>query len=264
MLPVVTSRSNPRVKQLRAALLGQPRLAGGLIAIEGEHLLEEALKSGQAIKSVFLRHEGNETRRLAFHLPEHLEVIYLAADVFASISETQSPQGVAALLVPPSFHLDALLRGRPLLVIAVGLQDPGNLGTILRSAEAFGATGVLTTAGTVSPWNGKCMRASAGACFRMPVVPVSDDVLATLAARSIRLFATVPADGKSATNVNLQQPCALLIGNEGAGLPQEWLTLADARVTIPCVGRAESLNAAVAASILLYEASRQRSPGYGV
>jgi TrmH family RNA methyltransferase len=152
-----------------------------------------------------------------------------------------------------------------LLLVAAGLQDPGNLGTLIRSAEAFGATAVLTTAGTVSEWNQKVLRASAGSVFRVPVVQVAAEQLIALKSQGLRLLAAVAPDSEfdsgseSAANADLTSACALMIGNEGAGLGEEWLALADVRITIPTPGRVESLNAAVAGSLLLYEASRQRA-----
>jgi TrmH family RNA methyltransferase len=178
--------------------------------------------------------------------------------------ETRAPQGVAALLVPPVHALKDVVdeEAAPLILVAGGLQDPGNLGTLVRSAEAFGASGVLTTPGTVSGWNQKALRASAGSIFRTPVVGVGLEELAALKARGVRLLAAVAedyADTVAAPAVDFRGACAVMIGNEGAGLSEELLELADVRVTIPCPGRVESLNAAVAGSLLLYEASRQRS-----
>jgi TrmH family RNA methyltransferase len=150
----------------------------------------------------------------------------------------------------------------PLILIAAGLQDPGNLGTLVRSAEAFGATGVLVTPGTVSAWNQKALRASVGSVFRMPVVAATVEEIAGLKSRSVRLLATVGFDDAetiAAQEMDFSTACALMIGNEGAGLAAEWMEMADARVTIPCPGPVESLNAAIAGSLLLYEASRQRS-----
>src|ERR1700735_3404309 len=117
---VVTSRANPRVKQLRAAFAGQARLASGLIAIEGEDLLEEAVRSGQALKTVFV----SERRDVPDFVPGGVEVVRLANDVFQSCVETQTPQGIAALLVPPVGSVADMLRGTPLLLIAVGFQEP--------------------------------------------------------------------------------------------------------------------------------------------
>ena len=252
---VLTSRANPRVKQLRATFASHARLAQGMIAIEGHHLLEEALTTNQAIKTVFV----SERTEVPDHLPAGIEILRLAQDVFQSCTETQSPQGIAALLVPPVGSVERMLAGVPLLVIAVGLQDPGNLGTLIRSALAFGATGVLTTPGTVSPWNGKAMRASAGAVFRIPVAALDDETMALLEERGIAMLASVKGRGEPVASLDLGRPCALLIGNEGAGLPPEWLALANERVTIPTPGPVESLNAAVAGSLLLYEAARQRA-----
>ena len=254
-MAVVTSRTNPRIKQLRAAFAGQARLASGLIAIEGEHLLQEALRSGQALKTIFL----SERAELPSYVPANVEVIRVANDVFATVADTQTPQGIAALLVPPVGSVESMLAGVPLILIAVGLQDPGNLGTLIRSAEAFGATGVLTTPGSVSPWNGKCLRASAGSVFRVPLASADGDTMERLEQAGIALLAAVKDDATPAGESDLRQPCALLIGNEGAGLSEDWLRMADARITVPCPGWVESLNAAVAGSILLYEASRQRT-----
>lgn len=254
---VVTSRANARVKQLRAAFAGQARLASGLIAIEGEHLLEEALKSGQALKTVFV----SERREIPEFVPRGVEVVRLANDVFQSCVETQTPQGVAALLVPPVGTVDEMLRGTPLILIAVGLQDPGNLGTLVRSAEAFGATGVMTTPGTVSVWNQKAIRASAGSVFRVPVASADAAGMEVLEQQGVRLLAALKDHATAIDEAALVGPIAFLIGNEGAGLSEDWVRMADERVTIPCPGWVESLNAAVAGSLLLYEASRQRRRG---
>lgn len=251
---VITSRANARVKQLRAAFAGQARLASGLIAIEGEHLLEEAVRSNQALKTVFL----SERSQLPDYVPRGIEVLRLASDVLQSCVETQTPQGIAALLVPPVCTVEKMLAGTPLILIAVGLQDPGNLGTLVRSAEAFGATGVLTTPGTVSAWNQKAMRASAGSVFRLPVAMTTPEAMKRLEQQGVKLVAALKDDARAIDEVDLTTACALLIGNEGAGLSDDWVRLADERVTIPCPGWVESLNAAVAGSLLLYEASRQR------
>ena len=251
---VVTSRANARVKQLRAGFAGQARLASGLIAIEGERLLEEALKSGQALNTVFV----SERRDVPEFVPGGVEVVRLANDVFQSCVETQTPQGVAALLVPPVSRVEDMLKGTALILIAVGLQDPGNLGTLVRSAEAFGATGVLTTPGSVSAWNQKAIRASAGSVFRVPIAMADAAALEMLEQQGVTLLAAMKGDALAVDEVSLRGPVAFLIGNEGAGLGEGWVAIADQRVTIPCPGWVESLNAAVAGSLLLYEASRQR------
>lgn len=259
---LISSRTNARVKQLRAAFEGNARLSGGLAAIEGEHLLAEAIRSGIVLKTVFV----TERCELPPGVPRGAEVLRLTEDVFRSAVETQSPQGIAALIAPPVFALEGVVRGTPLILIAAGLQDPGNLGTLVRSAEAFSATGVVTTPGTVGAWNQKALRASVGSVFRVPVVAAALDDVAGLKRRGVRLLAAVGRSGfgtKAAQDVDFRRACAVMIGNEGAGLGDEWMALADERVTIPCPGPVESLNAAVAGSLLLYEASRQRAAKRG-
>src|SRR3977135_332625 len=167
---VISSRANVRVKQLRASFQGHARLSGGMVAIEGDHLLEEALRSGMVLKTVFV----SERREVPKIVPRGVEVMRLTDEVFGSVVETQSPQGVAALMVPPVRVLEDVVGSGGDLVILIlgGVQEPGNLGTLVRSAEAFGAAGVLTTPGTVSAWNQKALRASVGSVFRVPVVGV--------------------------------------------------------------------------------------------
>jgi TrmH family RNA methyltransferase len=256
---IVQSRQNARVKELRAGFARAGRNDQGHISIEGEHLIGEALRSGLQLHTVFIR-TGSERVLDRLSLREE-EVLELPEDIFASAVETESPQGIAALLQPPQFTiLDALAGPRPLVVIAAGLQDPGNLGTVVRSAEAFGASGVIALPGTVSIWNAKSLRASSGSAFRLPVVSASEsEVLALLRERGVKTLATIVDGGVEIADFDLTQPCALLIGNEGGGLSESLLAKADARLTIPCPGPVESLNAAVAASVLLYEAARQRA-----
>jgi TrmH family RNA methyltransferase len=177
---------------------------------------------------------------------------------------TETPQPVAALIEPPRFIWDKILsapqHSAPLILVLAALQDPGNLGAILRSAEAFGATGVVSLPGTVSPWNPKAVRASAGSVFRVPLLAASaNDAFKHLRKAKVQILTSAIHGAQSANAVNLAGPVALLIGNEGNGVPADLAAQADGAITIPCPGPVESLNAAVAASVLLYEASRQRA-----
>lgn len=260
LLPIA-SRQNSRIKQLRAAFAGNLRLSGGLVAIEGEHLLGEALRSGLELEAVFVQ-TGRETLLHKLRLPPTVPTFLLEEDVFAGAVATETPQGIAALVQTPQFAQGNLLPhdAAPLILVAAGLQDPGNLGTLIRSVEAFGAGGIVSLPGTVSAWNQKAIRASAGSIFRVPLVKAkSQDNLAWLHQAGVKIFAAVADDGIPVTAVDLRVPSALLIGNEGAGLSPELIALADERITIPCPGPVESLNAAVAGSLLLYEAARQRA-----
>jgi RNA methyltransferase, TrmH family len=255
----VESRQNARVKELRAGLSRGMRTAHNRIAIEGLHLVQEAVKSGLNLDTVFLQ-EGNEELLQRFPSGD-AEVLILTEDVFLSAAMTEHPQGVAALVEAPPFTVQAMFPSAPgpapLVVIAASLQDPGNLGTLVRSAEAFGATGMILLPGTVSLWNAKTLRASSGSAFRLPVLALTAEAAFTaLRDHGVRILAAVARDGDS--EADLHGPSALLIGNEGSGLPEAWIAHADARVTIPFTGAVESLNAAIAGSVLLYEAMRQR------
>ena len=228
----------------------------GLIAIEGEHLVAEAVRSHLRFASIFLR-DGYAPR---IDLPEDADRFVLPPDVFASVVATEQPQGIAALVHPPAY-LDriALPSASPLILVLAGLQDPGNVGTLLRSAEAFGSTGVLLLPGTASPWNQKALRASAGSAFRVPAISQGEDeALNLLAQQNIPAVAAVARGGTPINKAPLADPVALLIGNEGAGLSDTLIAAAAHRITIPMPGNVESLNAAIAGSLLLYEVSRQR------
>jgi RNA methyltransferase, TrmH family len=262
---IVQSRQNARVKELRAEFARASRTEHGHIAIEGEHLLLEAIATGLNISCLFIR-EGKEPLLDRLQLPESAEILTLPADIFSSAVTTESPQGVAALVTPPVFTLDQIFTApvNPLILIAAGIQDPGNLGTLIRSAEAFGATGFITLPGTVSPWNQKALRASAGSVFRLPVVAAGEaEVFPALESRGIDTLAAVATDGDPLTHHDFTRPAALILGNEGSGISLEILRRATARVTIPTPGPVESLNAAIAGSILLFEASRQRATASG-
>jgi TrmH family RNA methyltransferase len=254
---LIESRQNPRVKELRAALSRSGRTPSGLIAIEGEHLAAEAMRSHLRFAAVFLR-DGYQP---PFAIPEDAEHLLLPADVFASAVSTEQPQGIAALVHPPDFSSDAIFSSRaPLILVLAGLQDPGNVGTLLRSAEAFAASGTLLLPGTASPWNPKALRASAGSAFRVPALNATEaDALALLTQHNIPAIAAVARAGTPVSDAPLAGPCALLIGNEGAGLSDTLIARAAHRITIPMPGNVESLNAAIAGSLLLYEAARQRA-----
>jgi TrmH family RNA methyltransferase len=259
---IVQSRQNSRVKELRAGFARGNRAHETIIAVEGVHLVEEALRCGLRITTLFIR-IGSEALLARMALPLDTELLELPADIFDSAVSTEAPQGIAALLEPRVFQLADLFApptpSTPLLVIAAALQDPGNLGTLIRSTEAFGGTGLIALPGTVSQWNPKTLRASSGSALRLPIVPATEsESLSLLRERGIRTLAATVTGGADAAQLDLTRPIALLIGNEGAGLSDSLIEQADERITIPFPGPVESLNAAIAGSILLYEAARQR------
>ena len=259
----VSSRQNALVKELRRAFLeGEPTAEGG-VAIEGVRIIEEAVRSGLRFQAIFFSESGRKhAARLLPQISSQTEALLLPDQVFSSAVSTETPQGVAALVKLKAAKLEELLDkegGVPLIVGVAGIQDPGNLGTIIRSAEAFGARGVLLGEKTVHATSSKVVRASAGSAFREPLIPVKlADAIRLMKDHGLRVVASSSHKGKPLNQVNLAGPLAVLIGNEGAGLPTEILALADELVTIPHSPRVESLNAGVAAAIVLYEASRQR------
>jgi TrmH family RNA methyltransferase len=257
----VDGRHNGRVKELRRAFREAAPNHQGDVAVEGMHLVEEAIRSGLRLSTVFFSESARpRAHKLLPQLSAHTEILLLPDDIFASAVPSETPQGIAALVRVKSFSLEDLLASEPaLLMMTVGLQDPGNLGTIARSGEAFGATGLLLGEGTVSPWNWKAVRASAGSLFRLPAAKTSpQEALPKLKSHGIRVLATSSHKGTPLWDAELNGPLAIAIGGEGAGLPKEITAHADELIAIPQSAKLESLNAGIAASVVLYEAARQR------
>lgn len=259
---IVQSKQNSRLKELRRLLAHPAQQPGTLAAIEGPNLLEEALRAGLRVDTVFVA-QGAEGLLEGLPLPPQTEVLLTPREVLDSALSTESPQPIAALIETPAWSWEDVFQAKekpaPLLLILAGVQDPGNLGTILRSAEAFGAQAVLSLPGTVSAWNPKAVRASAGSLFRLPLLPCgAEECFAKLRNAGVTIWTTAVHGAEAADCIDLASPVALMIGNEGNGVPPALAALADGAVTIPCPGPVESLNAAVAASVLLYEAARQR------
>ena len=265
----VEGRHNPLVKQLRQAFSRSELTDAGDCAIEGLRILEEAIRSGLRFSSVFFRESAQDrANRLLPQIGAQVETLLLPDKLFDSLVPSESPQGVAALVRLKEFSLDDVterLQVGPLVVLA-GLQDPGNLGTILRSSEAFGSAGVVLGEGTVSAFNSKVARASAGSVFRLPIVHGQgksgtaklEGVSEKLRSQGVRLIATSSHKGTPLDQADLASPAAIFFGNEGSGLPRDLMAKMDEVIAIPHTPQVESLNAGVAASIVLYEAARQR------
>lgn len=278
---VISSRENRWLKRFRSALHGADSGADSAIGVEGPHLVEAALGSGARVEAVLISHSGERhLARLQNKIPADAPILRTTDRLFAGVAATEAPQGIAALVHPREASFDEITRGCPLLVVLAGVQDPGNVGAILRTAEAMGATAAATCSvagvGTSNPRAPKALRASAGSALRLPLMrgAAAATMLLQLRVAGIKSIAACPATpdgavGEGASRalrpweVDWNGPAALWIGNEGAGLPGEIARSADARVTIPQAagsdaGAVESLNAAAAATILLYEAARQR------
>src|SRR5258708_20720945 len=299
----ITSRDNRWLKEFRMALRGGLQTESGCVGVEGVRLVEEALRSGCRIEAVLFSELGERHHeRLAPFVdrPEMAFPLLRTTDrLFEGVADTEHPQGVAALVAPRAATLDDILRVpgeacSALLVVLAGVQDPGNLGTILPPASAFGATGAVTTAsgqsGTASPFSPKALRASAGAALHLPILAgMSLPILLTqlrvanvrtLAASvhiatnvvGVRFSASQPVGAQHAApqlgeippplapwEVDWCEPVALLVGNEGAGLPEEVERSADARIRIPMSSGVESLNPPPPSAVPFYEPAPHRS-----
>ena len=280
---MIASRENRWLKRFRAALDGEHG-DDGIVGVEGARLVEAALGSGLPVEALLVSESGaRHLKRVAPALASNVPVLRTSDKLFAGIADTQAPQGIAALVRPRQATIESLLTGTPLLVVLMGVQDPGNVGTIVRAAEAFGATGAATCLaegiGTADPLGPKALRASAGAALRLPIVHgiPATILLAQLEMFRIKVYAAVAAAEESSNHtsqmgpplfsswdIDWKTPAAILIGNEGSGLSAGLVRASDARVHIPQAAVTapvgiESLNAAMAASVLLYEAMRQRN-----
>ena len=282
---LITSRENKWLKIFRRTLRGTGAASGEPIGVEGPKLVEDALRSGLEAEALLVSEAGeaSELERILRAAGESVagiprsRVLRTTDKLFASVAGTEAPQGVAALFRQRGWEFDDVVRGAAavdgslrgdaaLVVVMAAVQDPGNIGTIVRSAEAFGATGVVTTRGSADPWSPKALRASAGSGLRVPLlrgmaVPV---LLAQLRVAGVKIVAASSHSGAAGsvgaddTAPDLRLPVAIFIGNEGAGLAREIDNVSDGRISIPMTAGVESLNAGVAASVVLYEAARQR------
>jgi TrmH family RNA methyltransferase len=239
----------------------------GWLAVEGPFLVEEALNAAPLVKthSVLVANGAAEKfSALLDRLPAEAELTQVPDRLFEGLAQTQSPQGIAALVELPAYKLEQVVAApNPLLVVACRLQDPGNLGTMMRTALAFSASAFLTLQETVSPFNPKAVRSSAGAIFRLPLIcGLSPEKALPFLSVHVRIIAADRNSPASLSEANLKGPIAMLVGREATGLPQEIARYASQRLSIPIRKEVDSVNAATAASIFLYEAARQRGFKY--
>jgi RNA methyltransferase, TrmH family len=257
----IRSRTNTLYRRFRQL---KERGSADLCFLEGPKLLQEALAAGVAVVEVAVSPGAESMERLVPVLRSLSErgvpLRRMDASLVASLSEAETTQGLVALARRPSFEESRLYEGTPLIVVAVAIQDPGNLGGLLRTAEAAGASGAYLTGGSADPLSWKALRGSMGSTFRLPharglSVP---DVIVRLRQRGVAIVGTAATGRTRYSDADWRRPTALLLGNEGAGLSDALLRQADSVVSIPLAGRVESLNVGVAAGLLLFEAARQR------
>ncbi len=257
----ITSPSNPVIKEAISVKERKKRSQNRLL-IEGQHLLEMALSSGAEIARVFFTgHYKSKNERFLKNLSKRtFEFIETTEQVLSKLSDTEAPQGIAAIVTYRSYALSELsLKVTPLLVICDGVQDPGNLGTIIRTSDAAGADAVMILHGTCDPFLPKVTRSSAGSIFNLPVIfSESDRLIEWLRERGIGILVTEAHASKTIYETDLRKPLAFVFGNEASGVSKTLKEKGDILLRIPIQGKAESLNVATSAAVCLYEAVRQR------
>ena len=260
----LASRNNPLLKTIRLVSAGSRRAPRSLVAAEGIRVLEEVDRAGCDIEAVVIsEHFGSAAREkvlLDVWQSKGVRRYRIADPLFESVSAVRTPQGAIALVRVPELSLDALVPAKnPLILFACGIQDPGNLGTLIRTAAAASASMVCTAKSTVSPRNPKAIRSSAGAFFLLPLVEhvATSDFRNYCDSHSIRLYRTDSHQGMLYTQADLRSPCAILLGNEGSGLAEEDFGGLPA-IRISMAEGVESLNVAAAGAVLFFEALRQR------
>ncbi len=260
---MITSSSNAKIKQVVAwQNKAKERRGAGIFLVEGFKMYEEAPEN--LVKEVYLSEDALEKAMAQPKIAEKLartgyEIV--ASELFGKMSDTMTPQGILCVVRRPQYNIeDMMSKENPLLVVLENLQDPGNLGTIMRTGEGAGITGVIMSAGTVDIYNPKTIRATMGSIYRVPFVYEEDlkKVLARLKEKNISSYAAHLAGERYYDSFSFREGCAFMIGNEGNGLSKELADAADFYLKIPMEGNVESLNAAIATSLLVYEAHRQR------
>ena len=260
----ITSRRNPIVARFRQ-ITHSATPTGSTVLLEGPRLIEEALAAGVRIDVAAVSSGTATARRSAAVLdrldPVATRVVRVSPGVMEALSPVSTPSGLVALATLRPTGFEAATRPpRPLVIGLLGVQDPGNTGAVIRAVEAGGATGVVTVGGA-DPYGWKALRGSMGSAFRLPVVRARDPdtVRADADARGLRVLAAVPRDGTPVSDTDLGGPCFVWLGAEGGGLDTEIVDTADDVVSIPMRPQVESLNIAVAAALIVYEAARQRT-----
>jgi TrmH family RNA methyltransferase len=263
----ISSPTNSVLKVYRRAL-AKGTTREGWLAVEGPFLVEEALGAAPAVRTHSVLIAEGAWAKFARHierLPAEAEAVQLPDRLFEQVAQTQNPQGIAALVELPPYNLHTILKGQDLLLlVACGIQDPGNLGTLMRSAAAFGASALLTLQETACPFNPKAVRSSAGAIFRLPILTgfAAKELLERLRAARVRIIAADRHSPSLLHEADLSGPVAIMVGREASGLPAEIAHEASLLLGIPIRPGMDSVNVATAASVFLYEVARQRGFRY--
>lgn len=262
---MITSAQNKIIKEVKALSRKRDRVKSGLFVAEGLRFVQSAIEVKAEIQyviyseSIYRTEEGSDFVKSLSQASE-FKVLEVEEKLMQELSDTQSPQGILAVVKQPKFQWEDIIKENGFLLILDRLQDPGNLGTIMRTADAAGADGIITTKGSVDVYNPKVLRSTMGSVFELPVLEGLEwaEIEPKLKEHKYHLYATALEESVDYDAPDYSSATAMIIGNEANGISEEILLASDTKVKIPIVGSAESLNAGVAAAVMLYEVLRQR------
>lgn len=266
MVECITSSQNKMVKLAASLLQKKYRDETGLFLLEGIRLIEEAVQAGWSLECCLVTTEARSKERVLQILgqlsAQNIKLLQVPDEIFNKLTETQQPQGLVAIARKRDYTLADVFASKeqPLIVILESVQDPGNVGALIRTADAAGCSGVILTKGCADVYSGKTVRATMGSLFHLPIVSgvEENELITALKSNKIALFATSLATRNLYHDVNMSRPSAIVFGNEGSGVREEILQAADELMYIPIYGKAESLNVSASAAVILFEAMRQR------
>ncbi|WMM23647.1 RNA methyltransferase [Tissierella sp. MB52-C2] len=261
----ITSSKNPLIKEIKSLYRKKDRMKNKSFIIEGIKIVEEAIDNNYSIKNIIYTDQLFKTKdgEDFYQKIRSLEnIVYVPDNIFKEISDTENPQGILGIAMYKYNGVEEIFKiETPFLLFLDGIQDPGNMGTIIRTADAFNISGVIITEGCVDPYNPKVVRATMGSIFRVPLYYTSKAMedLMKLKKENIKIYSTSLDGSIPIYDADFKEGFILSIGNESKGVSEETFSLSDKLIKIPMPGMAESLNAGVAASIIMYEAMKQRA-----
>ncbi|SCY80262.1 RNA methyltransferase, TrmH family [Alkaliphilus peptidifermentans DSM 18978] len=261
---VITSEQNPIIKHIKGLKLKKNRIKYNSYLVEGVRIIDEAIRhQAQMERVVFcsslVNVEGG--RKLLMQAQKKYTVNEITPELMKKLSDTENPQGIIAVAQNQNNSLEAInINHQATIVILDRIQDPGNLGTIIRTAEAAGTDGIILTKGSVDPYNSKTIRGTMGALFHIPVIICNDndEWIEFIKKYKFKLFASHLETNQSYDDIEYPEKTAIIIGNEANGIDEKLLKIADEAIKIPIYGKIESLNASVAAGLLMYKAVEKR------
>lgn len=260
----ITSIKNPLIKEIKSLYRKKDRIKDKLFIIEGIKIIEEAINNGYHLKNIVYTDQllNTEAGAVFFEMIKEFDnLVHVPSNIFKEISDTENPQGILGVAKFQHKTLnDMILKEKPFLLFLDGVQDPGNMGTIIRTADAFKVDGIIITDGCVDPYNPKVVRATMGSIFRVPLYYTSGglDELKKLKMLNIKVFSTSLEGSVPIYDIDFNDRFVMIIGNESKGVSEDIFSISDKLIKIPMPGKSESLNAGVAASIIMYEVMKQR------